>query len=134
MPSPSRTNRFQSFTPLRSTTGSLRRLKTAFSPVRSQRSTSPSSSISTSTTSPLTRNSSPHSYRSSAASIRHMLALRRKPSVLEFEMEEEKHLFEQELDVLEPRPSVGLSYGHARGRSVSEVHVVGIFEVLDGTC
>ncbi len=52
--------------------------------------------------------------------------MRRKPSVYEFEMEEEKHLFEQELDVLEPRPSMG--------RGASEVHVVGIFEVLDGKC
>ncbi|CAG5156915.1 uncharacterized protein ALTATR162_LOCUS4708 [Alternaria atra] len=126
MPSPSRTNRFQSFTPLRSTSGSLRRLKTAFSPTRnSMRSASPSSIISSSTT-PLTRNSSPHSYRSSGSSIRQLLAVRRKPSVYEFEMEEEKHLFEQELDVLEPRPSMG--------RGASEVHVVGIFEVLDGKC
>src|SRR4051812_21392943 len=102
MPSPSRTNRFQSFTPLRSTSGSLRRLKTAFSPTRnSMRSASPSSIISSSTT-PLTRNSSPHSYRSSGSSIRQLLAVRRKPSVYEFEMEEEKHLFEQELDILEP--------------------------------
>lgn len=134
MVSPSRTNRFQSFTPLRSTTGSLRRLKTAFSPVRSQRSASPSSITTTSTTSPLTRNSSPHSYRSSGAysaggSIRQLLAVRRKPSVLEFEMEEEKHLFEHELDVLEPRPSLGLG-----GCGAAEVHVVGIFEVLDGKC
>ncbi|CAI9633801.1 hypothetical protein GT037_005159 [Alternaria burnsii] len=126
MPSPSRTNRFQSFTPLRSTSGSLRRLKTAFSPNRnSMRSASPSSIISSSTT-PLTRNSSPHSHRSSGSSIRQLLAVRRKPSMYEFEMEEEKHLFEQELDVLEPRPSMG--------RGTSEVHVVGIFEVLDGKC
>ncbi|RYN35809.1 hypothetical protein AA0113_g1243 [Alternaria arborescens] len=126
MPSPSRTNRFQSFTPLRSTSGSLRRLKTAFSPNRnSMRSASPSSITSSSTT-PLTRNSSPHSHRSSGSSIRQLLAVRRKPSMYEFEMEEEKHLFEQELDVLEPRPSMG--------RGTSEVHVVGIFEVLDGKC
>ncbi|OAL50713.1 hypothetical protein IQ07DRAFT_435621 [Pyrenochaeta sp. DS3sAY3a] len=135
MPSPSRTNRFQSFTPLRSTTGSLRRLKTAFSPVRSHRSVSPSSSISTSTVSPLTRNSSPHSYRSSGgysaagSSIRQLLAVRRKPSVLEFEMEEERHLFGSELEVLEPRPALGMG-----GMGGSEVHVVGIFEVLDGKC
>lgn len=50
--------------------------------------------------------------------------MRRKPSVLEFELEEERHLFEQGLDVLEPRPSAG--------RGSSEVLVVGIFEVLDG--
>jgi hypothetical protein len=77
-------------------------------------------------TSPLTRNSSPHSQRSSSgSSLLELLAVRRKPSVLEFEMEEERHLFEQELDVLEPRPSSG------RGSS-DVVHVVGIFEVLDG--
>ncbi|USP74294.1 hypothetical protein yc1106_01568 [Curvularia clavata] len=130
--SPSRTNRFQSFTPLRSTSGSLRRLKTAFSPTRnSLRSASPSSVMtSSSMTSPLTRNSSPHSQRSSSgsssgSSLFELLAVRRKPSVLEFEMEEERHLFEQELDVLEPRPSSG------RGSS-DVVYVVGIFEVLDG--
>jgi hypothetical protein len=54
-----------------------------------------------------------------------MLSLRRKPSVLEFEMEEERHLFSSELELLEPRPSMG------RG---SEGHVAGIFEVLDGKC
>jgi hypothetical protein len=59
-----------------------------------------------------------------------MLSIRRKPSVLEFEMEEEKHLFGQELELLEPRPAMGF-FG---GRSASEVHVVGIFEVLDGKC
>jgi hypothetical protein len=58
-----------------------------------------------------------------------MLSIRRKPSVLEFEMEEEKHLFEHELDLLEPRPAMGFG-----GMSGSEVHVVGIFEVLDGKC
>ncbi|KAF2856305.1 hypothetical protein T440DRAFT_104833 [Plenodomus tracheiphilus IPT5] len=128
--SPSRTNRFQSFTPLRSTSGSLRRLRTAFSPTRdiSMRSVSPSSQTSTSTTSPLTRNSSPHSYRyrssSTGSSIRQLLAVRRKPSVIEFEMEEERCLFGAELDlVLEPRPSLG-----------EEVGVVGIFEVLSGKC
>jgi hypothetical protein len=57
-----------------------------------------------------------------------MLSVRRKPSVLEFEMEEERHLFSSELEVLEPRPSLGW------GRSGSEVHVAGIFEVLDGKC
>ncbi|KAH9865745.1 hypothetical protein J1614_009332 [Plenodomus biglobosus] len=124
--SPSRTNRFQSFTPLRSTSGSLRRLRTAFSPTRlSMRSASPSFSLSsTATTSPLTRNSSPHSYRSSAgSSIRQLLAVRRQPSVIEFEMQEERHLFGQELEVLEPRPSLG-----------EDVGVVGIFEVLSGKC
>ncbi|KAF2786822.1 hypothetical protein K505DRAFT_259052 [Melanomma pulvis-pyrius CBS 109.77] len=119
MVSPTRTNRFQSFTPLR-TPGSLRRLRTAFSPVRSGRSVSPSSS--TGTTSPLTRNSSPDSHRStsSSGSIRALLMLRRKPSVLDVEMEEEQHLFSHELEMLEPRP-----------RSQGKVEV-GIFEVLDG--
>jgi hypothetical protein len=111
MSSPQRQNRFQSFTP-------MRRLRTAFSPSRSTRSVSTSS---TSTFSPLTRNSSPHSYVSSRASIREMLSLRRQPSVLEFEMQEERHLFGPELALLEPRPSIGC-----------EGHVVGIFEVLDG--
>lgn len=46
--------------------------------------------------------------------------LRRKPSVLEIEMEEERHLFSPELEMLEPRPSLT---GHVE---------VGIFEVLDG--
>lgn len=45
--------------------------------------------------------------------------LRRKPSVLDLEMEEEKHLFSHELEMLEPRPSI------------QQVEV-GIFEVLDG--
>lgn len=51
--------------------------------------------------------------------------MRRKPSVLEFEMEEERCLFGSELGVLEPRPGMGLG---------GEAHVVGIFEVLDGKC
>jgi hypothetical protein len=50
-----------------------------------------------------------------------MLSVRRKPSVYDFELEEEKHLFSTEMEVLEPRPV-------ERG----EGHVVGIFEVLDG--
>jgi hypothetical protein len=58
-----------------------------------------------------------------------MLSVRRKPSVYEFELEEEKHLFSTEMEVLEPRPSLGFG-----GRSGSEVHVVGIFEVLEGKC
>ncbi|KAF2018764.1 hypothetical protein BU24DRAFT_104726 [Aaosphaeria arxii CBS 175.79] len=120
MSSPVRQNRFQSFTPLRTGTHSLRRLKTAFSPTRSARSISPSSS--TGTTSPLTRTASPHSHRSvsSNGSIRELLMLRRKPSVLDAEMEEEKHLFSNELEMLEPRPIVT---GHVE---------VGIFEVLGG--
>lgn len=49
--------------------------------------------------------------------------LRRKPSVLDIEMEEEKHLFGHEVDMLEPRPSgCGLNGGVE----------VGIFEVLEG--
>ncbi|KAF2002855.1 hypothetical protein P154DRAFT_124448 [Amniculicola lignicola CBS 123094] len=120
-----RTNRFQSFTPLRTTSTSLHRLRTAFSPSRSFRSTSPSSS--TGTTSPLTRTSSPDSQRSAGSmnSIRHALMLRRKPSVLDLEMEEERHLFGEELGVqrgvLEPRPT------ESEGS-----RVVGIFEVLEG--
>jgi len=49
-----------------------------------------------------------------------LLMLRRKPSMLDMEMEEEKHLFSHELDLLEPRPSV-------EGRVE-----VSIFEVLEG--
>lgn len=48
--------------------------------------------------------------------------LRRKPSTLDLEMEEEKHLFSHELGLLEPRPST-------EGRVE-----VGIFEVLEGRC
>lgn len=48
--------------------------------------------------------------------------LRRKPSVLDIEMEEEKHLFSHELEMLEPRPSIN-----------GQVEV-GIFEVLEGRC
>ena len=116
-----RTNRFAF--PAGSTTGSLRRLRTAFSPTRSNRSVSPSS---TATTSPLTRASSPDSHRSSASinSIRNLLMLRRKPSVLDIELEEERHLFGHELEMLEPRPSLG-------GLGGVEV---GIFEVLEGRC
>lgn len=58
-----------------------------------------------------------------------MLTLRRKPSVYEFQMEEEKHLFGIELDMLEPRPAMGWS-----GVGGGEAHVVGILEVLDGKC
>lgn len=115
-----RSNRFSFGSPSRTPSTSLRRLRTAFSPTRSSRSISPSS---TGTTSPLARGrtGSPDSHRSSSSinSIRNLLALRHKPSVLDLEMEEEKHLFGQELDLLEPRPSLG---------------EVGIFEVLDGKC
>ena len=116
-----RTNRFQSFTP-------LRRLRTAFSPQRhhrmsssSSRSLSPSSSIDT--ISPLTRTSSPDSHRSvsgsSTHSIRELLILRRKPSMLDVEIEEERRSFGNSVvGVLEPRPEMG--------------GPVGIFEVLDG--
>lgn len=44
-------------------------------------------------------------------------------------MEEEKHLFGTELEVLEPRPIYGYGGGEREG-----AHVVGIFEVLDGKC
>ena len=110
------TSRFQSFSPLR--TPSLHRLKTAFSP--SSTSNSPlSSSSSTDTTSPLTRTSSPDSHYSSSSSLRALLLLRRKPSSLDIEMEEERRSFGAELAMLEPRPQVGVVAG-------------GIFEVLDG--
>lgn len=99
----------------------IHRLRTAFSPSRS-RSISPSS---TGTTSPLAprrgRTGSPDSHRSSGSieSLRNLLLLRRKHSVLDMEMEEERCLFEVEMEVLEPRPSVGDG-------------AVGIFEVLSG--
>ncbi|KAF2748097.1 hypothetical protein M011DRAFT_458006 [Sporormia fimetaria CBS 119925] len=129
-----RQNRFQSFTPLRHTSTSLRRLKTAFSPVRS-RSTSASSatsSVSVSTTSPLTlRTSSPADSQrsansSSAGSIPQLLMVRRKPSVLDLQVQEERDVFGHELDMLEPRPWTG-----AGGMGGVEV---GIFQVLEGKC
>jgi hypothetical protein len=55
-------------------------------------------------------------------SIRQLLALRSKPSVLDLEREEERCLFEVELEMLEPRPQSG----EMRGVEV------GIFEVLSG--
>ncbi|KAF2496015.1 hypothetical protein BU16DRAFT_560864 [Lophium mytilinum] len=110
------------FQPLR--TPSLRRLRTAFSPPRGPRSASSSTASSTRTTSPLTRTSSPDSHFSAASSttssLRALLLLRRKPSSLDLEMEEERRSFGVELGMLEPRPS-----GEARGMG-------GIFEVLDG--
>ena len=109
------TSRFQPFSPLR--TPSLHRLKTAFSP--SSTSNSPLSPSSTGTTSPLTRTSSPDSHYSSSSSLRALLLLRRKPSSLDIEMEEERRSFGAELAMLEPRPQVGVVAG-------------GIFEVLDG--
>ncbi|KAJ4380534.1 hypothetical protein N0V86_003891 [Didymella sp. IMI 355093] len=129
----SRSNRFSgSFQPLRSTSIKMRSIKTAFSPTRSSRSASATSYSSTSTTSPLTqsrnmcgsysRNSSPQSSRSDH-SLAEMLAVRRRPSTLEFEMQMEMQTFGSELNVLEPRP---MGTEHAS--------VVGIFEVLDGKC
>jgi hypothetical protein len=111
----------------------MRSLKTAFSPTRSSRSTSTTSYSSTISTSPLTqsrnpsggsysRNSSPQSSRS-AHSLAEILAVRRRPSTLEFEMQMEMMRFGSELHVLEPRP-VGCEHAG----------VVGIFEVLDGKC
>lgn len=128
-----RSNRFSgSFQPLRSTSIKMRSLATAFSPTRSTRSASATSYSSTSTTSPLTqsrnvsgsysRNSSPQSSRSSH-SLAEMLAVRRRPSDLEFEMRSERLTYGSELDVLEPRPM-----------GVEHASVVGIFEVLDGKC
>ncbi|KAF1915239.1 hypothetical protein BDU57DRAFT_518118 [Ampelomyces quisqualis] len=60
-----------------------------------------------------------------------MLSLRRRPSDLEFELELEAHFFGAELGVLEPRPCIGWPVG--RGARDGR-HVVGIFEVLDGSC
>ncbi|KAL5120311.1 hypothetical protein ACEQ8H_001869 [Pleosporales sp. CAS-2024a] len=132
MPS-TRPNRFHAFHPLHSS------LRTAFSPTRSSRSPSTSSVSTSASTSPLSRTSSPHSHThshsshrrsDSVASIRHLLALRRKPSVLEWELLDEKLLFTSELDLLEPRPGVmGLE-----GQRGADTHLVGIFEVLDGKC
>ncbi|CAI6245710.1 unnamed protein product [Periconia digitata] len=137
-----RQNRFSSpsFTPIRNTTTSLRRLRTAFSPSRSatpsnstpSRSASPDST-SSSSMSPLTyrssdafpasRTSSPaDSHRSTGSSIRDILRLRRQPSVLEVELEEERCLFGNEVgQCLEPRLSLGERNGGVE---------VGIFEVL----
>ncbi|KAF3043427.1 hypothetical protein E8E12_007032 [Didymella heteroderae] len=128
-----RSNRFSgSFQPLRSTSIRMRSIATAFSPTRSSRSASATSYSSSSTTSPLTqsrnvsgsysRNSSPQSSRSNH-SLAEMLAVRRRPSNLEFEMQMEMATFGSELDVLEPRPM-----------GVEHASVVGIFEVLDGKC
>jgi hypothetical protein len=97
-----RSNRFSTFTSLR--------LKTAFSPVRASRSTSTTSCASTTST-------------RSSASIRELLAVRRRPSSLEFELRDEANIFGAEMDVLEPRPTVEREMG-----------VMGIFEVLDGKC
>lgn len=58
-----------------------------------------------------------------------MLAIRQRPSLLEDEMENEKLLFGNELEILEPRPSIGFG-----ALNSPELHVVGIFEVLDGKC
>ncbi|KAF1923960.1 uncharacterized protein M421DRAFT_9252 [Didymella exigua CBS 183.55] len=128
-----RSNRFSgSFQPLRNTSIRMRSIKTAFSPTRASRSASATSCSSTSTTSPLTqsrsvsgsysRNPSPQSSRS-GHSLAEMLAVRRRTSDLEFEMQAEALAFESELDVLEPRPRGG-----------EHASVVGIFEVLDGKC
>jgi hypothetical protein len=129
----SRSTRFSgTFQPLRSTSIKMRSLKTAFSPTRPSRSASATSYSSSSTTSPLTqsrntsgsysRNPSPQSSRS-AHSLAEIMAVRRRPSTLEFEMHMEMQAFGSELDVLEPRP---MGTEHAS--------VVGIFEVLDGKC
>jgi hypothetical protein len=138
-----RTNRFStSFAPLRTPSQTMRSLKTAFSPTRSSRSQSTTSYSSTISTSPLThqspssyspdsyrpsggsysRNSSPQSSRS-AHSLAEILAVRRRPSTLEFEMQMERRAWGSEMAVLEPRP-VGAEFAGC----------VGIFEVLDGKC
>lgn len=46
-------------------------------------------------------------------------------------MEEERHLFGREMEMLEPRPAFG---GRYSGEGMGLGHVVGIFEVLDGKC
>lgn len=129
-----RSNRFSaSFAPLRTPSQTMRSLKTAFSPTRSSRSPSTTSYSSSISTSPLTqsrnpsggsysRNSSPQSSRS-AHSLAEILAVRRRPSTLEFEMQMEMLRYPSEMGVLEPRP---------RGEELGGC--VGIFEVLDGKC
>ncbi|KAF9696209.1 hypothetical protein EKO04_006048 [Ascochyta lentis] len=126
-----RSNRFSgSFQPLRNPSQTMRTLKTAFSPTRSSRSASATSYSSTSTTSPLTQSRHPSGSYSRASSpqsscsrhsLAELLAVRRRPSSLEFEMQMESRTFGSELAVLEPRP-----FG------VEHAGVVGIFEVLDG--
>ncbi|KAL2354009.1 hypothetical protein BJ546DRAFT_90812 [Cryomyces antarcticus] len=103
----------QAFQPLRSP--SLHRLKTVFSS-----STSPTRS-SSSSTSPLSASSSAISDLSGTSrfSFRTVLFLRRNPSMVQMEMEEERRSFGDELQLLEPRPNVPAVTG-------------GIFEVLDG--
>ncbi|KZM22787.1 uncharacterized protein EKO05_0001508 [Ascochyta rabiei] len=132
---PTRSNRFSgSFQPLRNPSQTMRTLKTAFSPTRSSRSASATSYSSTSTTSPLTQSRNPSgsgSYSRASSpqsscsrhSLAELLAVRRRPSSLEFEMQMESRTFGSELHVLEPRP-----WG------VEHAGVVGIFEVLDGKC
>lgn len=132
-----RTNRFStSFAPLRTPSQTMRSLKTAFTPTRASRSPSTTSYSSAISTSPLThqpqhsrpsggsysRNSSPQSSRS-AHSLAEILAVRRRPSTLEFEMQMEMLRYPSEMGVLEPRP---------RGEELGGC--VGIFEVLDGKC
>jgi hypothetical protein len=137
-------SRFTNLTsPIR--TSSLRRLRTALSST-SVRSTSSSRS---SSHSPLSRASSPSPSASSGAShaqqwghfssptssvlssssslsiarIRQFIQMRRQPSIVDLEMEEERRVcMPAELGLLEPRPMVG-----ERG-----VCVGSIFEVLDG--
>jgi hypothetical protein len=60
--------------------------------------------------------------------------LRRKPSSIEFEMEEERRSFGVELEMLEPRPvhAIGSPVSLNEVRDVSALPVPGIFEVLDG--
>ena len=150
-----RSTRFTTpFAPLRTPSQTMRSLKTAFSPTRASRSPSTTSYSSSISTSPLThqahnpsdyspgrdsnystdsyrpsggshsRNSSPQSSRS-AHSLAEILAVRRRPSTLEFEMRMERKVFGSEIGVLEPRP-LGVDGGFGG--------VVGIFEVLDGKC
>jgi hypothetical protein len=97
---------------------SLRKLRTAFSrnstpssstnssPEMNQRAWSPASDCS---------NSSTHSN----TSIREILALRRRPSGVELDLEEEARSFPDEVGLLEPRPEAPPT-------------TRGLFEVLDG--
>ncbi|KAK3079541.1 hypothetical protein LTS18_004597 [Coniosporium uncinatum] len=87
----------------------------SFSPLSNSYSTSPSSHFS--------HFSTTHSAKRASVRLHQMLLLRRKPSLMEIEIEDERRTFGQEMAVLEPRPLPVVEYGGAVG---------GIFEVLDG--
>jgi len=104
---------------------SLRKLRTAFS-----RSATPSSSTHSSPDlgggrawSPATSDCPSHASHAShhsSSSIREILALRRAPSGVEMELEEEARSFPDEVGLLEPRPEAPPT-------------TRGLFEVLDGS-